>query len=326
MVGLPTPATHVCPLTTLKAATLGQVYNQGIFSMRKILFLSFLSALFALVARADSKETVTVKGTVTGQFATTITFDGDNVTLTYEDGTMQTALMDDVNIALSYVAVLGEAPGFQNIETIKTFGNRTVAVMVNRELKADTWQTICLPFGLNAPDIATIFGEGTRVATLESVGATQINFATTSEMAVDMPYILYPTQDVNTFSLDAAALSHYAEGATATVTPYAFVGTLDAVTPTGNAYDLGNDSQVTMLAPGSTVKALRAYLTSTTGAGTATTFSIDGEDTGLVTSLMDEESHATTIYNLHGQQIGTDSCRLPKGIYIVNGKKLVVNH
>ena len=294
--------------------------------MRKILFLSFLSTLFALVARADSKETVTVKGTVTGKFATTITFDGDNVTLVYDDGTTLTAPMDDVNIALSYVAVLSDAPGFQNSETIKTFGNRTVAVTVNRELKAGTWQTICLPFGLTAPDIATIFGEGTRVATLESVGATHINFATTSEMKADMPYILYPTQDVNAFSLDTAELSHYAEGATATVAPYAFVGTLDAVIPPGHAYDLGNDSQVTMLAPGSTVRALRAYLSCATDAGTATTFTIDGEDTGLVTSLIDEESPATPIYNLHGQQIGTDSSRLTKGIYIVNGKKLVVNH
>lgn len=33
----------------------------------------------------------------------------------------------------------------------------------------------------------------------------------------------------------------------------------------------------------------------------------------------------TAIYNLHGQQVGKDLSKLAKGIYIVNGKKLVHN-
>ncbi len=244
--------------------------------MRKIPILTFLLALFALGAQADSKETVTVNGTVVNKFATSIKFSGDNVILSYGDGSTQTAGLEETNIAFEHVAVFGDASGFQNVETIKTFGDRTMAVEVTRDVTANEWNAICLPFALSASDIATIFGEGTKVAQLESATATNVNFASTTEMSADTPYIIFPTQDVSSFTLDAVTLSHYAEGSTATATPYDFVGTLDAVTPTGSAYTISGISEVSALASGSSVKALQAYLTCSTGDSTPATFTVDG--------------------------------------------------
>ena len=72
--------------------------------------LLLLSALFAAAAatQADTWQTVTVDGDVVENFATGISFDGDNVTLLFEDGTSLTADMSAVSIDLTYDQ--GETP------------------------------------------------------------------------------------------------------------------------------------------------------------------------------------------------------------------------
>lgn len=293
--------------------------------MRKSLILSFLLALMALGARADSKETVTVNGTVVDHFATHITFNGNLLTLTYDDGTTQTAPMDATHIALSYVAVLSETPTLPNVETIRTFGDRMVPVEVRREVKAGTWNTICLPFAMTADEITTIFGEGTQVARLESAGDGQVRFVTTTGMEADMPYLLYPTHDISSFALQNSILSHYAEGATVSDGPYHFKGTYDDVTPAELVFDLTTDGHVSPLASGSVVKALRAYLTAPEGTAEGT-FTVDGSDVGITAIPSDSIIHNGGVFNLHGQRVTDSTSHLPQGIYIVNGKKIVVNH
>ena len=294
--------------------------------MKQTTIMSFLLTLFALSAMADSKETVTVNGSVVNKFATSITFDGDNVTLTYDDGTSQTTDMETTSIAFNYVAVFSDAAGFSNVETVKTFGERTLAVEVNRSVKTGQWNTICLPFDMSADDIAAVFGDGTKVAQLESASESNINFASTTKMVAGRPYIIYPSHDLSSFTLEAALVKNFAEGSTASAETFDFIGTIDAVVPTGNVYYLANGNKVKRLSSGSTIKALHAYLLFTAdGSTNVSTFSIDGVGTGIASTLLDETAGDMPIYTISGVYVGNDISRLPQGIYIVNGKKLIVN-
>ena len=63
-------------------------------------------------AMADNKQTVTIDGSQVSKTVKEITFDGDNVKLTYVDGTDETQDMSLVTLAFEYTAT-----GISNIET-----------------------------------------------------------------------------------------------------------------------------------------------------------------------------------------------------------------
>ena len=64
--------------------------------------MTVVMTLLCLMAWADNNQTVVVGGTVADKYASQLTFDGHNVTITCEDGTTQTADMTSVSISLSY--------------------------------------------------------------------------------------------------------------------------------------------------------------------------------------------------------------------------------
>ena len=270
---------------------------------------------------ADSRETITINGpTVSGQ-ATRITFAGDNVTLTYADGTSQTESMADVTIAFNYVAVFKDAY-YDNIATIKTFSGKPVAAQVSRTLTAGQWAPICLPFDMTANDITAAFGSGTRVASFESANETTINFKSVDEMIAGMPYIIFPAQNISSFELDNTAIINMAGGSTVSGENFSFIGTLTTEEPGTNAYYFASGNKIKHLTSGS-IKPLRGYLLANASAANPTTFSVDGELTGILTTITGEE-FSTSVYTLSGQFVGHSLSGLSKGIYLVDGKKVVV--
>lgn len=50
------------------------------------------------------------------------------------------------------------------------------------------------------------------------------------------------------------------------------------------------------------------------------------EDTGIngVAGIDDSAEKATVVYNLQGIRIRTDVNELPSGVYIINGKKMMI--
>ncbi len=60
------------------------------------------AALACLPTMAESKQTVTINGVVSAQSIKKITFDGDQLTMTFTDGTTQTEDVTALNVAISY--------------------------------------------------------------------------------------------------------------------------------------------------------------------------------------------------------------------------------
>lgn len=61
-----------------------------------------LIMLLNVSTHADTNQTITVSGEAVDGFITSITFDGDDVTLLFEGGETMTADMEEVTIGLTY--------------------------------------------------------------------------------------------------------------------------------------------------------------------------------------------------------------------------------
>ncbi len=81
---------------------------------RKALCAFLMLGLSGGVAMADTEQTVTVNGEAIDGFITELTFNGDQVTMKFEDGSTQIGDMSLVSIALTYSET---STGITEIET-----------------------------------------------------------------------------------------------------------------------------------------------------------------------------------------------------------------
>lgn len=63
-------------------------------------------------AAADNEQTITIGGSIVEKYAQKLTFDGNNITITFEDGSAETADMSTVSIDLTYG---GNASGISSV-------------------------------------------------------------------------------------------------------------------------------------------------------------------------------------------------------------------
>ena len=81
-----------------------------------------------------------------------------------------------------------------------------VDVVVARSFSPDYWQTITLPFTLNAAQITEIFGAGTQVLKLAKAGvapdqAQELGFSTVNSIQASTPYLIKPGKTVGAGSI-----------------------------------------------------------------------------------------------------------------------------
>lgn len=81
---------------------------------RKALSAFLIAMLSGGVAFADTEQTVYANGQETGGFVTSLTFSGNNVTMTFEDETSLTEDMSFVSIDLTYN---DDTSGITEVET-----------------------------------------------------------------------------------------------------------------------------------------------------------------------------------------------------------------
>lgn len=255
-----------------------------------------LLGLFSSFAMADDGETVTIGGTTVNKQATVITFSGDNLTLTYSDGSSQTTPMDQANIAFNHVAHLSESGDFDNLNTIKTFGDQTLGVRVTRTLRAGQWAVVCFPFNLDANTISTVFGSGSRVASLKSITGTSANFATCAKMSAGIPYIVCPANEVKEFTLDNVLLHNLAEGATVAGEGFDLTGSIVTASPDGTVDYIAYGNQLKALTHNGKIKALHGFFSSTSETPShLTTFTVDGETIGSMAQLTGDVNADKTV-------------------------------
>lgn len=193
------------------------------------------------------------------------------------------------------------------------------AVSYDRVFKTDAnyVQSFVLPFGFTVP-------AGTTVAELSSVNGDNLVFKPVAETVANKPYLVVTTDGefINNLTNVQVKATTGAD-LTTTVDGVSHIGSYTAQSVT-DAYGYANGKFVK--ANTGSVKPFRTYVKVTGSQGAAPmAFGVNIE--GTVTGINNATTAATAkeaIYNLQGVRVSGDLKHLTKGVYIVNGQKVVV--
>ena len=103
-------------------------------------------------------------------------------------------------------------------------------------------------------------------------------------------------------------------------TNFDFVGTFDASTTIEEGSYFMNENKLYKSAGATTIAGTRAYLKAKDANARVASLVFDGDTTTAIEGIEKGEKSAATLYNLNGQRVIAPN----KGLYIVNGKKMVV--
>ena len=202
------------------------------------------------------------------------------------------------------------------------------SIVVNYNAK-DGWNTICTPFALTSDILTSTFGTGWKAYEFKSYSDGALGFQSTTTFYAGYPYIVY----VETAAVHAEGVklqNVYISWPTAQYDQYSdayFRGTYAPIAAGGWTKNVDTDviygvtsaGKIQKAGASATMKGFRAYFD--LPAGATARLAIYDEATGITTILDAKElSNDGKVYNLNGQRV--ENAR--KGLYIVNGKKIVV--
>ena len=198
-------------------------------------------------------------------------------------------------------------------------------VTLNRTIKAGV-NTLVLPFSMTQDEVESAFGTGSKVYTLKAYNSSSENlsYETHNGISANTPCLLKATEASDgAYTLEGRTI--VAGEPTASVSGASMIGTYaDVITvpQDGKSFIISNGS-IYKVASVVTLKNTRAYIQLDEAPSTARALSLSfdgGETTGIATLENGELKVETgVIYDLSGRRVTT----LGKGIYVINGKKVV---
>lgn len=198
-------------------------------------------------------------------------------------------------------------------------------VALTRTLVGDKWNTFCVPFGISENDVKTVMNNA-ELREYGSMNETTMNFTPATSITAGKAYLVKPTADVVNPAFEGVSIIATAPTTTDGDNGYTFQGTYSKKTleTDGTNLFLGADMKFYVPAAETNVmKGLRAYFVVPAGpSASKMDINIDGE----LTNICNIENGVLTngkVYNLNGQYIGNSLNNLQKGIYIVNGRKVM---
>lgn len=303
-------ANYVCDLVTVKGATVRGGTDCALFNGNNLMPL-YYNKFFP---RTTSLEAPYDNANVDLTSAIVLTYVNDKKELVYE-----LAPTDKYTLVYN----LSE-------ESVNTIAAKTdIAVSLKRTFYKDGgWNTLCLPFAVNATDF-----EGAEVREVDVTQSSEntIVFKEATTIEAGKPYLIKWAKTPN----EVCDFVNTFEGVTlvATATP---VKVNDAITFTGfynkatadklgaSVAAIGAGNKLFKVTSGE-MKGFRAAFVlnpATPAAGIKVV--IDGTTTGIEDLVVDGVKANGRVYNLNGQYVGNSLNGLQPGIYIQNGKKVVV--
>ena len=239
------------------------------------------------------------------------------------------------------------------LSTTMPVAEENVNVRVKRTIKANEWSTLCLPFAMSEAQVKEAFGEDVELMDFtgyevtedeeENIVGIEVSFAPLGAIEANHPCLIRVSEAISEFTVDGVDIDPEEEPVVATVkrTRKAWselIGTYVAQTevPEKTLFLSGGDFWYS--AGLTKMKAFRAYfdfydvLTEVDENYANVRFVFgEGETTGVrdagegVGDGIAERSGLEGVYTLQGVKVdGTKA--LPKGVYVVNGKKLIIDN
>lgn len=207
-----------------------------------------------------------------------------------------------------------------NASKIKTANNAISDVSLTRTLEANIWNTFCVPFGFKVENSALA---GAKVKEFDKIDGTTMYMKDATYVLPGRPYLVMPAE-TNIVNPTFSAVAIYDEAATKVGDDtYALIGIYSPKTISeDNIYGVKANGAIAKGAKGSTIKGLRAYFIINSSSPAKINFG-DDETTGIENIVTPTAISNQKVYNLNGQYVGNDLKAMPKGMYIVNGKKVI---
>lgn len=229
------------------------------------------------------------------------------------------------NVKIERAIVLDEAT--DNAQTLSDNDKLTVNVAFNRPLSPDYWNTVALPFDVQAADMSKIFGEDVKVKAFDrwDAAAQTLFFKNAAAIVAGTPYLVKPAEAVG--SLMLTDIKVVADAKTVTSGPVAFHAIFSPTTINASDVFLGKDGMLyrpdTDVEGADNMKGFRAFFSGLTDLTNAKV-NIDGTLTSIGSISGNASVEAAKVYTIDGQYVGNSIKGLKKGFYIVGGKKVVL--
>lgn len=212
-----------------------------------------------------------------------------------------------------------------------------VNVTVKRTINAGEWSTICLPFAMTADQMATAFGNDVKVkdfigcTTYDSNDNITVNFESVTSMEANHPYIIKVSKEVSEFTLEGINIEpsdNPSVDKDRSRNYYnSFIGNYINGTCVPD-YSLFLYNNKFYFSKGKTkIKGYRGYFTLDTAGADYESYSssrifihLDDDETTSINSVNEDGNES--VYDLQGRRV--DNRQLSKGVYIVNGKKVLM--
>ena len=207
-----------------------------------------------------------------------------------------------------------------NASKIETANNAISDVSLTRTLEANIWNTFCVPFAFEVEKSALA---GAKVKEYDKIDGTTMYMKDATYILPGRPYLVKPTAEIKDPTFSAVAI--YDENPTKVGDEtYALTGIYSPkIISEDNIYGVKANGAIAKGTKDTTIKGLRAYFIINGNGGQAKINFGDDETTGIENIVTPTAISNQKVYNLNGQYVGNDLKAMPKGIYIVNGKKVI---
>ncbi len=266
--------------------------------------------------------------------------------------------LPDVDFAVSIVdshVVLDETS-----TTLPTAESGVIPLRVLRTINAGEWSTLCLPFNMTEAQLKSVFGDDVLLEEFtdyepeydaaDNIIGIAVNFQRadlTDGLYANYPYLIKTSHSISSFELESVlepeeeyAVVEYDNGkhGKQRVVFGSFIGTYHAETVVPDKCLFLSGNKFWYSSGKTKMKAFRAYfdfsdvLAKVESAGAKIHINVDGQATGITEVESDKQkvkNGSEVIYDLQGRPISISSDTslptvLPKGVYIINGKKMLI--
>ena len=315
---------------TLSSSTTAEGFNVLAYNTSASVISGTSGAIVSITLSADAGLAV---GTVlNGQLNTAYISnrDGDSFDMDNVDFTITIGEPADTRTLLD-----------ENSTTPPTASGGAVDIRVRRTINANSWSTICLPFAMTEAQTKEVFGNDVQLADFtgyettedadENIVGITVNFSNVTALEANHPYIIKVSSPVTEFTLDNVEIAPEEEPTNAVIKRTKkqwseMIGTYVAETEIEAQMLFISGGNFWYSAGSTKMKGYRAYfdfydvLTEVENAGVKMFVNIDGEEETGIENVNVNDNPNGTIFDLSGRKLDKTP---QKGVYIVNGKKIL---
>ena len=240
-------------------------------------------------------------------------------------------------------------------ETLDDSRDLTKATMVfHRTFTTDKWNSLILPVDMTADQVKAAFGADAKIARFNRLKDKWIYFdmQTENNLLKNVPYIIKPTKEptaVNRNYNVGGEKTKHINGLVYTVTGIGYTDQTATLKHEDTEYTNGmthygsytnptvvpadsyilhrSGDMVHTAVEHKNIKSYRTWLRETTPSGETLQMRVeqnDGPSTGIKV-IEETAKNANAVYNVSGMRMNTNNVdKLPKGVYIINNKKVVI--